>query len=65
MSRGFQGSEVVKNLPVSAGDGKDPDYIHGLGRSPGVTPLQSSCLETSMGRGAWRATIPGDAESQT
>ena len=56
---------MVKNLPVNAGDGKEPGYIHGLGRSPGVTRLQSSCLETSMGRGAWWATILGDAESQT
>ena len=34
--------------------------------SPGRkgTPLQYSCLETSIGRGAWRATVHGDAKSQ-
>ena len=36
--------------------------IHGLGRSPGEgngNPLQYSCLEKPMGRGAWRATVHG------
>ena len=50
---------VVKNLPAKAGDvGSNP----GLGRSPGVgndTPLEYSCLENSLGRGAWWATSMG------
>ena len=56
---------VVKNLPASAGD---TGSIPGLGRSPGVgigNPLQYSCLEDPMGRGAWRATAPRVAKSRT
>ena len=50
---------MVKNPPASTGDIRDANSIPGLGRSPGVgngNPLQSSCLEYSMGRGARRAT---------
>ena len=42
--------------------------VPGLGRSPGEgngNPLQYSCLENSMDRGAWRATVYGVAKSQT
>ena len=42
--------------------------ISGLGRSPGGghgNPLQSSCLENPMDRGAWQATVPGVTESDT
>ena len=49
---GFPGGSVVKNLPVSAGDA---GLITGLGRAPGEgngNPLQYSCLENSMDRGA-------------
>ena len=48
---------VVKNLPANAGDTKDVGSIPGLGRSPGEghgNPLQYSCLENSMDRGAWQ-----------
>ena len=41
---------------------RDPGSIPGLGRSPGEgngDPLQYSCLENSMDRGAWRATVYG------
>ena len=51
---------VVKNLPANAGDTRDTGSIHGSGRFPGVgngTPLQYSCQENSMERGAWQATI--------
>ena len=47
---------VVKNLPASAGDGRNVGSIPESGRSPGVgngNPLQYSCLENSMDRGAW------------
>ena len=45
---------VVKNPLTNAGDTRDAGSIPGSGRSPGVgNPLQSSCLENSMDRGAW------------
>ena len=56
---------VVKNLPINAGDA---DLILGSGRSPGGghdNPLQYSCLENPMDRGAWQATVQGFAKSQT
>ena len=46
---------MVKNLPLNAGDTRDAGSIPGLERSPGVgngNPLQYSCLENSMERGA-------------
>ena len=49
---------MVKNLPANAGDRKDMGSIPGLGRSLGGghgNPLQYSCLENPMDRGAWRA----------
>ena len=59
-SMGFLGgSSVVKNLPANAGD---MGLIPGLGRSPGEgngNPLQYSCLENSIDRGAWWATVHG------
>ena len=53
---------VVKNPPANAGDTRDMGLIPGLGRSPGGghgNPLQYSCLENPMDRGAWRATVHG------
>ena len=47
---------------------KDTGLIPELGRSPGGghgNPLQCSCLEHPMDRGAWRATVHGVAKSQT
>ena len=64
---GFPGGAVVKNSPASAGGAKDEVSIPGSGRSPGEgngNPLQYSCLENSMNRGGWRATIHGAAKSQ-
>jgi len=49
------GGAVIKNLPASAGDGRDVGSIPESGRSPGVgnaNLLQYFCLENSMGRGA-------------
>ena len=46
---------MVKNLPDGGGDIRDPGSIPGLGRSPGGghgNPLQYSCLENPMDRGA-------------
>ena len=51
---------MVKNLPANAGDTGDVGLIPVLGRSPGGgngNPLQYSCLENPMDRGAWRATV--------
>ena len=59
-----QVAQAVKNLPANAGDAGDVGSISGLGRSPGEEssdPLQYSCLENSMDRGAWRATVHGIA----
>ena len=56
---------MVKNPPAMAGDS---GLISGLGRSPGGgngNPLQSSCLENSMDRGAGWATVYGVAELDT
>ena len=53
---GFPGSALVKNLSAYAGDARDSGPVPGSGRSSGVgtsNPLQYSCLENSMGRGAW------------
>ena len=53
----FQVVLVVKNPPASAGDVRDMGSIPGSGRSPRAghgNPLQYSCLENSMDRGAWR-----------
>ena len=65
---GFPGGSMVKNPPANAGDTGDLGSITGLGRSPGVgngNPLQYSCLENSMDRGAWWPTVHGVAKSQT
>ena len=56
---------MVKNLPADVGDAGDMGLITGLGRSPGGgngSPLQYSCLDNPMDRGAWRATVHGITE---
>ena len=61
---GFPGGAVIKNPPANTGD---MGSIPGSGRSPGGgcgNLLQYSCLENSMDRGAWRATVHGVAKSQ-
>ena len=65
---GFPGGSMVKNPPANAGDTGDSGSVTGLGRSPGVgngNPLQYSCLENSIDRGAWWPTVHGVAKSQT
>ena len=62
---GFPGGSEVK---ASASNVGDLGSIPGLGRSPGEgngNPLQYSCLENPMDRGAWRATVHGVAKSRT
>ena len=59
---------VMKNLPANAGDVRGAGSIPGSGRPPrggGSNPLQHSCLESPLDRGAWRATVHGVAKSQT
>ena len=59
---------MVKNLPANARDVRDVGSIPGLGRSPGAgcgNPLQYSCLENPMDRGAWWATVHGVTKSWT
>ena len=59
---------MVKNPPTSAGDMRDVDSMPRLGRSPGEgngNPLQYSCLENPMDRGAWRASVHRVAELDT
>ena len=56
----------AKNLPANAGHIRDAGSIPGSGRSLGGghgNPLHYSCLEISMGRGAWWATVYGLQES--
>ena len=58
---------MVKNMLTSAGDIRDMGSIPGSGRSPGRrhgNPLQYSCLEDPMGRGAWQSAVHGVAQSQ-
>ena len=58
---------VVKNSPANARDIRDVGSIPGSGRSlreGNGNPLQYSCLENSMDRGAWQATVHGIAKSR-
>ena len=58
---------VIKNPPANAGDIRDAGSIPGSGRSPGEghgIPLQYSCLENPMDRGAWQAMVHRVAKSR-
>ena len=57
-----------KGPACNAGDTGDAGWIPGSGRSPGAghgNPLQHSCLENLMDRGAWWATVYSIAKSRT
>ena len=59
---------MVKNPSANAGDARDMGSIPALGRYPGEgngNSLQYSCLENTMDRGAWWATVHGVAKSWT
>ena len=59
---------MVKNLPANAGDARDAGWILKSARSSGEgngNPLQYSCQENTMDRGAWWATVHGAARSRT
>ena len=58
--------KVIENPSANAGNIRDVGLIPGSGRSPGVQNgnlLQYSCLENSMDRGAWWATVHGVTKS--
>ena len=62
---GFPNGSVVKNMPANAGHlGLIPGSRRSLGEGNG-NPFQYSCLENSMDRGAWGATVHGVAKSRT
>ena len=59
---------IIKKLPAKAGDARDAGSVPGSGRFPAEgngNPLQCSCLENSMDRGAWRDSVQRVAKSQT
>ena len=63
-NEGFPGGSVVKNPPANVGD---VGSIPGLGRSPregNGNPLQYTCLENLMDRGAWWAAVHGITKSR-
>ena len=63
----FPGGASGKEPPANAGDAKDVGLIPGWGRSPGGghgNPLQYSCLEDPMNRGAWWAIVHRVTKSQ-
>ena len=65
VAQGFPGGSAVKESACHAGDTASTP---GLGRSSGerdAYPLQYSCLENSMDRGAWRVPVHGVAKSRT
>ena len=65
---GFPGGAVVKNPHANAGDARGLGSIPESGRSPeggNGNPLQHSCLENFVDRGAGRAAVHGVAKSRT
>ena len=60
---------VLKNLPANARDvrdsGSSPGWENPLEKEMATHPLQYSCLENPMDRGAWQATVHRVAKSQT
>ena len=66
LSGASQVALVVKNPSANAGDIRDAGLIPRFGRSPGGghgNPLQYSCLENRMDRGAWQARVQGVTKS--
>ena len=68
LTLGFPGGTSSKELPATHRDLRDVGLIPESGKSPRGdhgNPLQYSCLENPMDRGAWRATAHWVAKSQT
>ena len=66
--RASQVALMVKNPPANAGDRRDAGSVSGLGRSLGErhgNPLQYSCLENPVDRGAWQAIVLRVAKNWT
>ena len=66
--KGFPDGAHGKESTCQSGDVRDMGSIPGLGRSPGEgngNPLQYSCLESPMDKGAWQETVHGGLKSQT
>ena len=64
----FLVAQTIKNPPADGGDARDPGLIPRSGRSPrkgNGYQLHYSCLENSMDRGAWWATVHGVAKRRT
>ena len=64
----FPGGSSGEEHPASPGDVRDVGWIPGSGRPPGggySNPLQYSCLENSMDRGAWPAAVHRVTQRQT
>ena len=65
---GFPGGTSGNEPPAKLEDVRDMSLIPELGRSPGEghgDPLQYSCLENPMDKGAWHVTVHGVAQSRT
>ena len=65
---GFSGGSDGKECVCNSGEARNTGLIPGSGRSPGEGngyPLQYSCLENSVDRGAWWVTVHGTAKSGT
>ena len=58
--KGFLGGSVVKNLPIM-----QETQVQSLGWEDLLEKGMAPCLENSMDRGAWRATVHGITKSQT
>ena len=68
MAKAYMGFPDGSKGTESACTAGDPCSVPGLGRSPGEgngNPFQYSCLENSMDRGAWWATVHGIAKNWT
>ena len=68
MNEGFPHGAVVNNPPANAGDARDVGSLPESGGSSGIrngNPLQYSCLENSIDKGAWWAMVCGVSKSQT
>ena len=65
---GFPGGSAVKKLPANTGDEGDVGSVPGSGGSPAGgngNPLQYSCLENTMDKGVWQATVHRVVKNQT
>ena len=63
--QGFSSGSAIKNPPANAGDtGSVPESRRSPGEGNG-NPLQDSCLENPMDRGAWWTTVNGMQELNT